>query len=138
MSGVMRSEAGWVQDAPSDTSAGRGVSACTRGSQLLNDHAAAVWWIGRRSEVLSEPEGSVRQPVDPDAVAMPVDDVEKVGFELDLLGGLTDDLEDGLLDAMANALAEFCDATKSALPLAVGGTDVVGDQQLHQATVQGT
>lgn len=108
------------------------------GSEALHDHAAVVRRVRRGSEVLSESERAPIEAVDSDAVAMAVDDGQKLTFKPNLLGWFADDLEDGLLDTVTNAFADFRDAPEPSLPLAIGGTDVVGDQELHQVTVHGT
>src|SRR6266511_4615009 len=75
------------------------------GSEPLNDHRAPMCGCRRRAEVACGVEGTAVEVVDADAVCSGVDDLQEVGFELQPLGRIAHDLEDGLLYPVSDALA---------------------------------
>lgn len=89
------------------------------------------------AESLDVVEAFGGQPVEPDAVGVGVDDLVEVMEEGEECLFIGDDLENGFLDPQAVAFTEFRDAAKAALASWAGGIDVVGEQQVHQAAVQG-
>ncbi len=92
-----------------------------------------VNWGEGCAQMSSGPERVVRQVVDADAVLRRVNDVMQLGFEDKPLRGIADDLEDGLLDAVAISFACLRDPAKPTFSFPSGGVDVVGDEQFHLA-----
>ncbi|WP_455752942.1 hypothetical protein [Streptomyces clavifer] len=77
------------------------------------------------------------QSVKPHAVGVRVEDVVHRRSESEQVGVVGNDLEDGFLDTKPVAFAEFRNAAESAAAFGCGGVDVVGQEKVHHAAVQG-
>jgi hypothetical protein len=107
-------------------------------SGFLDDQGPSRVDLAWCPQVLDIVEGSGRELVKADAVAVVVDDRIQRGDQARFVLVGADDLEDRLLDAVAVGFADPCDTAQAGLTGDGGGVDVVGDQQVQgQVTVQG-
>ena len=65
-----------------------------------DDHGSVVGRAHSCAEVAGGPERAPGELIDPDAVMVRIDDVQQLSFEDEPLRGITDNLEDGLLDTL--------------------------------------
>jgi hypothetical protein len=89
------------------------------------------------TEVLGALEGTSIQLIYPDAVPVRRDDIQQLCFEEKAVLGVTNDFENRLLHSVTAPFACLGHLPQSPLPGRRGRIDVVGDEELHQVTVQG-